>query len=67
MGFPLISIHFRVEDLMAWCLDHTADIIGMPQKRAWTARWLEVLKDEAGAKGGAPKATKTIQNHPKTI
>ena len=55
--FHWISVVFRVEDLMAWCLDHTADIIGMPQKRAWTARWLEVLKDEAGAKGAGLKAT----------
>ncbi|CAK9008301.1 unnamed protein product [Durusdinium trenchii] len=39
------------KELMQWCLDHTADIIGMPQRKAWTARWLEVLKEEASTKG----------------
>eukprot|EP00435_Cladocopium_sp_Y103_P038730 s21_g10.t1 len=38
-------------ELMQWCLDHTADIIGMPQRKSWTTRWLEVLKDEATTKG----------------
>lgn len=43
-GICLANVAF-FEDLMRWCLDHTADIIGMPQRRSWTARWLE-----AGAK-----------------
>ena len=39
------------EDLMRWCLDHTADIIGMPQRRSWTARWLEAGAERLWAWG----------------
>ncbi len=35
---------------MRWCLDHTADIIGMPQRRSWTARWLEASRAKTWAR-----------------
>lgn len=51
MGMEYSPLPKDQQELMQWCLDHTADIIGMPQRKSWTTRWLEVLKDEASMKG----------------
>ncbi|CAE8641814.1 unnamed protein product [Polarella glacialis] len=33
--------------LALWSLDHASDVIGAPGSKAWTSRWLDVLKEEA--------------------
>ncbi|CAJ1407662.1 unnamed protein product [Effrenium voratum] len=55
------------KDLMQWCLDHTADIIGMHQHKAWTSRWLEVLKEEASKKGKSPDIPKLGFGDPTSV
>mmetsp|Transcript_44833 Transcript_44833/g.104700 ORF Transcript_44833/g.104700 Transcript_44833/m.104700 type:complete len:828 (-) Transcript_44833:166-2649(-) len=48
----------KQQEMFQWCLEHTADIIGLPASKGWTSRWLEVLKEEASKKGFHPEIPK---------
>jgi len=48
----------KQQEMFQWCLEHTADIVGLPASKGWTSRWLEVLKEEANKKGFHPEIPK---------